>query len=128
MTDFRLLHIFSFGKINKRFVCSLESVADDDVTAGDKRIKAVQESRIKMIKRILAESRIQRVAVRKERTAAEFLHKISHRARIIRPQICKIPRLAEMHLDSREFTVKINIPDACRLHETCQFLRKILVE
>jgi hypothetical protein len=62
-----------------------------------------------------AAARIKRIAIRQERQSALFLAEISHNFGILRTQESHVPQFTEMHLDSNELAIHIDV-----LNASCQ--------
>ena len=77
-----------------------------------------------MIQGIFAAARIQGVAVRQKRLAAEFFDEICHRLDILRAQGRQVAQFPEMHLDRREFAFEIDVLHAGEAAEFLQLLRQ----
>ena len=106
---------------------SLDSVSDDRMAFGRKRVIAVAIRGVQMVERILAGTDVKRRAIGHERLTAERANEPNDRARVIRTQKRKIALFAEMQLDRRKFILEIDRFDARRANETHELCAKILV-
>ena len=107
-TDPGGLAVFAARDRHLHIVRALQTVGDDDVTAGGERRKAVGIGGVHMLQRIFAAADVERVAVGEERQPAPRAHEIGDGLGVVRAQVCKIAQLAKVELDGDKFAFKIN--------------------
>ena len=120
--DFRFFDVFAVLDRHFDFIGSSQAVADDDLTARRDRIIAVEVGTVQVFQGMLTAARIERIAVRQERAAAQFLDQIGNGLDILRAQRSQTAQFTEMHLDGNEFPFKINLFNASFLAKLLQFL------
>ena len=108
-----LLAVFAVFYRDRYLICPLESVSYEHITARSHAVKSVHFGIIKMIHRILSASGIEGIAVSKKRLAPQLLYEIRYCLHIIRPEVCKVAKLAEVHLNGSKTSVEVDIRDAC---------------
>ena len=81
-----------------------------------------------MLQGVLAEARIHGVAVREERLATKFLHKVGNSLGVIGTQVTDVPQLPEMHFDGDEFAVHVDVGNPGPAGQTLQLGRQALPE
>ena len=121
------LHILAARHRHLHLVVALQTIGDEDLTAGGHGVEAVEHSAVQMIQCVLPPAHIQGVAVRQEGLAAPLLHKVRHRPGPVGPQKRQIARLAKVHLDGHILLIEIDIAHARRFHQTGQLLLQILM-
>ncbi len=94
-------------------VGSLQSIANNDLTAGGNTVKAVDIGTFNMLQGVLAAAWIKGVAVCQKRQSPLLFYQIRNSLGIVWPQEGKIPQLPKMHFDGHKLLVKINILDTC---------------
>ena len=83
--DVSFLAVLTIGNWNDYVVSSSKSVSDDYLASGSNRVKTVDISAVQVFERMLTASGIKRVAVGKERHAAQFFNDIGNSLGIIGP-------------------------------------------
>ena len=107
------------------FIRSLKTVADNNLTARCKGIKAVFIGSIHMLQRIFTPPYIEGIAVRQECLAALRLNYVHNNLGIIGAQIGQVARLAKMNLDGRILFLKVNIGHPRFFDQILQLLEQI---
>ena len=120
--DFRFFNVFTVLDRHFYFIGATQAVADDNLTACRNRVIAIEVGTVQVFQCVLTAARIQRIAVRQERAAAQFLDQIGNGLDILRAQRSQTAQFTEMHLDGNEFPFKINLFNASFLAKLLQFL------
>ena len=84
--------------------------------------EAVDIRRIHVLERVFPAADIECVAVGQKRPSASGLNKVRHGLRVIRAQIRKVSKLAEVQLDGDNFPFKIDIPHSGGSQQLLQLL------
>ena len=126
--DFSFLYIFSVNR-NENVIGALESVCDQDVAAGGKRIVAIHIGRIQVIQRIFAAAYIEGIAVRQERLAAVLFNQLHEHSGIVGAKISQISGLSEMDFNGSVLAAEIDlIQHAGFFYKALQFLKQVFME
>ena len=72
---------------NTDIIRPLQPVSDNDVTARGQQIKPILIRGAQMLQRVFSPPHIERVAVREERTPAQFFHNIRHSFCVVGPEV-----------------------------------------
>ncbi len=126
LPDLRLFHILTVNR-NQCLISSLQAISNDHMTSRLIRRESINVCRLQMVKGILPAAYIQRIAIRQEWFASQFLHIISHYSGIVRPQECQVAILPEMNLDRHILIGEINLLKPGCLHQTMHLLQKVLM-
>ena len=124
-SDLRFFDIFAAVNGHTDLVRTLQTVADQNVTARRIRNKAVFIGRIDVVKCIFSSADIQRIAVGQKRFAAEFFDNGCNGFGIVRTEKSEVARFAEMQLDGGVLVFKIDLVNTRRMHEPLELLQKI---
>ena len=106
-------------------IVTTQAVADNNLTAGRQRRKAILKGGLQMLQGILPTTRIQGVAVGQEGHAAQTLYHIRNYFRVVGPQKGQIARLSEVHLDGYQFMVKIDLADPGGADQLLQLIQQV---
>ena len=113
MSDQCSLTVLSIHNRNFHFICSTQSVTDDNLTSGCSRVESVEICTVQMLQCVLSASRIQSIAVCQKRHSSLFFTQISNNFRIVRAKKSQVPQFSKMHLDCYKFSIHIDIFDTC---------------
>ena len=111
-----------------RLVCAAHAVCYYHLAAGSVWSVAVYVRRLDMLERVLAGADIERVAVGKEGQPAPLLYVCSESPCVLRPEVCKVPHLAEVYLDGDELMVEIYGAEAGPVYKAGQLLWQVFRE
>ena len=120
--DFSRFDVFAVFNGAFNFLCTADTVSNDDLTACRHRVITIEVGTVHMFQGMFTTARIEGVAVRQERTTAQFFNDVSNGFDILRTQGCQTAQFPEMEFDSNEFAFKVDISDAGLLTEFLQRL------
>ena len=107
-------------------VSASQAVADDDGTAAGDVVEPVLRRCQQVLQGVLPATRIEGVAVGEERLAAQLLHHIHHRSGVVGTQESQVARLAKVHFDGDEFSLKVDGIHACLADELLELFGQAL--
>ena len=122
--DLRLLYILAAHNRHFHLVGALQAVANQDRTSHGERSEAVLPSTIQVFEGVLSATRIEGVAIGKERLSAQFLDHFHHGTGIIRTEVGDVAQLTEMHFDGNKLALQVEVGNTCLLDKFFQFGRK----
>jgi hypothetical protein len=93
---------------------------------GSDPVESVLHGCVQMIHRIGTSSRVKGIGVSEERLATEGTYHIHHSGSIIRTDIGKVARLAEMYLDRGELAIEIDVSYACTSDKFLELGEKVV--
>ena len=103
------LAVFTIFYRNFNIICTLKTVANNNLTTSGNSIKAVYVSTVHMLQGVLSAAWIKGIAVSKEWNTALLLYQISNCLGIVRAKESHVTKLAKMHFDSHELIFHVNI-------------------
>ena len=106
------LHVLAALHGDLHLVVALQAVGDQDVAAGGIGGEAVDIGGLNVVQGVLPAAHVQRVAVRQEGLAAVGLHQVRHGPGPVGPEVGKVARLAEVHLDGHVLAVHVDVAEA----------------
>ena len=106
------LAVFAVRHRHFHLVRAAQTVTNDHLTAGGHGPEAVQLGAAQVLQRILAAARVQGVAVGQEGHTALLLAQVCHHLGVVGAQKSQIAQLAEVHLDSHEPAVHVDVLNA----------------
>ena len=121
--DFSRFDVFAVFNGDFNFICTAETVANDDLTACRHRVVAIEVGTVHMFQGMFTAARIEGVAVRQERTTAQFFNDVGNGFDVLRTQGCQTAQFPEMEFDGNEFAFKVDISDAGLLQSFCSFCK-----
>ena len=121
--DFGLLDVLPSGNRYFHFISAPQSIPDDHLAPGGNGVVPIEGCTIQMVQSVLPAAGIQGVAVGKEGFAAPFFYQVCYSFYILRPDGSQIPQFPEMHLDSREFPLEVDISHMGRLTQPLELVQ-----
>ena len=98
-TNLCLLYILTTSNWHFHFVCTFQTITNQNRTAYSEGSESVFPCTIEMFEGILSATRIEGVTVGQERATTQFLHYVYHGTGIVRAKVGDVAQFAEVHLD-----------------------------
>ena len=124
-SDLRFFYIFAAFYRYQNVICSLQSIANQDMASSRIWCKAIQISTLDVIQCILTATYIQRIAVCQVWFSTQFFYNICNGSGIVWTKKCQIARFTEMNLDRYILILKINVRNTGFFYQFRQFQLQI---